>query len=298
MYTPKILSSKNHKVQGGSYIAAFLFGAISGTVASPCVSPGLVLVLSIVTKLANPLLGFIFLFSFGVGLSLPLLIIGTFSGSLSILPKAGIWMVEIKKMFGFLLLATSLYFLSFILPLFISTWMFVLLLVGSGIYYLYHKQKSPFMRILYNLIGIILVASSIVVSYLAIQATIHPEDCSIIGLWTQDYVCARNQASHEHKLLLLKVEAACCTLCKAIDKKFFKQTDVIAALDKKYVPVLIDGDDDTNPITAELIKKFNIIGFPTILVVQPDTEQIIKKWEGELYNYTVEEFIQELHTMS
>ncbi len=57
MYTPQIFTN-NATARGGSLSGAFLFGAVSGTVASPCLSPGLILVLSIVTALGNKLLGF------------------------------------------------------------------------------------------------------------------------------------------------------------------------------------------------------------------------------------------------
>ncbi len=295
MYTPKFLSANSRYTQGGSPLSAFIFGVVSGTVASPCVSPGLALVLSIVTGLANPILGFLFLFAFGIGLSLPLLIIGTFSSSLNLLPRAGVWMVEIKKVFGFLLLGMALYFLSIILPPFVSTWLLMLLTLNTGVYYLYaNKQQTGLWRLLYNIFGIAFVAGSIIIGYFALRATANPQDCSIVGLWTTDYACAREQAKHEEKLLLLKVDAPCCSLCTAIDKKFLQQQPTIAVLDSYYIPVRIDGGDSTNPTTARLIKQFNIIGFPTIIIVDPAEEQVITTWGSELYDYSMKEFIEEL----
>src|SRR5271156_4923609 len=109
-YMPSWLQPKGNIGRGGSYIAAFTFGAISGTVASPCISPGLVLLLSIVSHMQNVFLGFILLFIFGIGLSIPLLIIGTFSNALAHMPRAGMWMVRIKQLMGVVLLLTALYF--------------------------------------------------------------------------------------------------------------------------------------------------------------------------------------------
>ena len=96
MYVPNILQTKNNVNHKGSLFSAFVFGAISGSIASPCLSPGLALLLTIVATLGNNLLGFLLLFSFGIGLSIPLLIIGTFSSSINILPQAGMWMIEVK----------------------------------------------------------------------------------------------------------------------------------------------------------------------------------------------------------
>jgi len=85
----------------------FIFGAISGSIASPCLSPGLALLLTIVATLGSKILGFILLFVFGLGLSMPLLIIGTFSNSMNIIPRAGGWMVEVKKLYRKLLTPTT-----------------------------------------------------------------------------------------------------------------------------------------------------------------------------------------------
>ncbi len=92
MPIPSWLQPKDSKVKGGSKRSAFIFGALSGTVASPCLSPGLILILNYVghvsaVSITGYLEGFFLLFIFGIGSSLPLLIIGTFSGSLSMLPK-------------------------------------------------------------------------------------------------------------------------------------------------------------------------------------------------------------------
>ena len=78
------------------------------------------------------------LFVFGVGSSLPLLIIGTFSGSLHVLPKAGAWMNEIKKLVGIMLFSMAFYHLSHlesILPWYILVWVVVATFFALGCYY-------------------------------------------------------------------------------------------------------------------------------------------------------------------
>ncbi len=291
MYIPKGLQSNNKFTKGGSPITAFLFGVVSGTVASPCVSPGLALVLSIVTGLGNPFLGFVFLFAFGIGLSLPLMIIGTFSSSLNVLPKAGMWMVEIKKLFGFLMLGMCIYFIGTIVPAYVTTWLFTTLIAVMGLYYLKTAGKqSGFSKLLYNLFGSALIIGSFVFGYFAIRASLNPQDCTVVGLWTENYTCAREEARHDNKKLLLKVEAPCCSMCTAIDKKFFRNADIIKTLEQSYVPVHIDGSDTTDPVIQDVVQKFNIVGFPTIILIDPIDEVAIKTWASELYDYSIEQF--------
>ncbi len=291
MYIPKGLQSNNTFTKGGSPITAFLFGVVSGTVASPCVSPGLALVLSIVTGLGNPFLGFVFLFAFGIGLSLPLMIIGTFSSSLNVLPKAGMWMIEIKKLFGFLMIGMCIYFIGTIMPPYVTTWLFTALILVMGLYYLKTAGKqSGLSKLLYNLFGSALIVGSFVFGYFAIRASFNPQDCTVVGLWTENYTCAREEARHDNKKMLLKVEAPCCSMCTAIDKKFFHNATIIKTLEQSYVPVHINGSDTTDPVIQDVVQKFNIVGFPTIILIDPIDEVAIKTWASELYDYSIEQF--------
>ena len=77
-------------------------------------------------------------------------------------------------------------------------------------------------------------------------------------------------------------------MCKAIDKKIFKQPAVAKALDANVVFVKINGNKGEN---QELLHSYNVHGFPTILVINPENEHIIHQWTGDLYNFTAQEFI-------
>jgi len=170
LYIPKFLNKKNN-VYSGSLISAFVFGLISGTVASPCVSPALILVLTIVSSLQNLLWGFMLLLAFGFGMSMPLLIIGTFSTSINILPTAGSWMIEVKHLIGFLLFGMCFYFLNFILPWHVLLWFIAASLFVAGVFYLIHAQRQTGrLRTINTIIGIILIASFVFFAVKGFQA--------------------------------------------------------------------------------------------------------------------------------
>ncbi|TET06086.1 hypothetical protein E3J79_03450 [Candidatus Dependentiae bacterium] len=169
LYIPRFLQNKQ-QMYTGSLISAFLFGMISGTIASPCISPGLVFVITIVANLQDLFLGFILLLVFGFGLSLPLLIIGTFSGALSFFPKAGKWMVEIKHLLGFILFGMCFYFLNNILPWHILLWSISLFVFAAGIFYLFNAQKSSgIIRTIKTIVGVVLIASSVFLATKGLQ---------------------------------------------------------------------------------------------------------------------------------
>ncbi len=91
--------------------AVFLMGATSGTVAAPCTVPVLGVLLAYVAQTSNLFLGFTLLFTFALGLGLPLVLLGTFTGVVASLPKSGEWLIRIKQVFGLLLLLVAEYFL-------------------------------------------------------------------------------------------------------------------------------------------------------------------------------------------
>ena len=88
----------------GGYLAAFVVGLFSGLILGPCTAPVLAAILVYVGSKKNILYGFSLLFVFGYGAGFLMLILGTFSGLLSSLPKSGVWLVRVKKAFGWLLI--------------------------------------------------------------------------------------------------------------------------------------------------------------------------------------------------
>ena len=95
---------------GGSYPAVFLLGATSGLVAAPCGAPAFAAVLTWVATTRSAGLGFVYLFVFSLGMTAVLVVVGLFSGTLSALPRAGVWMSWIKKVAGVVLLLMAEYY--------------------------------------------------------------------------------------------------------------------------------------------------------------------------------------------
>lgn len=135
IYIPNFLTKHKDINVHGSIVYSFIFGLISGTVASPCLTPALAIILTFVAKQANPVMGFLSLFFFSLGMGLLLIIIGTFSASIYLLPKSGEWMIEIKKIFGFLLLAVSIYFSKIYFTEITQFKLYAILALIMGIYY-------------------------------------------------------------------------------------------------------------------------------------------------------------------
>jgi thiol:disulfide interchange protein DsbD len=96
---------------GGSVSGAFVMGSASGLVAAPCSAPVMAAVLTWVTATRSGVMGFVYLFAFSLGMCTLLVAVGLFSGTISRLPKAGQWMVWVKRGFAVIMLAVAEYYL-------------------------------------------------------------------------------------------------------------------------------------------------------------------------------------------
>jgi len=95
----------------GRFSGAFIMGAMSGLVAAPCSAPVMAAVLTWVSTTHSAGLGFLYLFVFSLGMCTLLVLVGVSSGAVARLPRAGIWMVWIKRAFALLMLAMVEYYL-------------------------------------------------------------------------------------------------------------------------------------------------------------------------------------------
>ncbi|MGA1868613.1 MAG: cytochrome c biogenesis protein CcdA [bacterium] len=112
LQTPAFISNFVDRFQTVSgYFSALIVGALSGLVAAPCTAPILGIILAIVATGKNTFLGVLMLVAYAFGMGFLLLIIGTFAGILSTLPKSGRWMEFIKYGFAVVMLLAAEYFL-------------------------------------------------------------------------------------------------------------------------------------------------------------------------------------------
>jgi thiol:disulfide interchange protein DsbD len=86
-------------------------GTVSGLVAAPCSAPVMAAVLTWVTVTKSGILGFIYLFVFSLGMCTLLVVVGLFSGTFARLPRAGTWMLWIKRLFALIMFAVAEYYL-------------------------------------------------------------------------------------------------------------------------------------------------------------------------------------------
>lgn len=273
---PSGVASKLSAVNMSGYTGVFITGLASGMVVGPCVGPLIVGLLVYISTLGSLIKGFFIMWGFALGMGLLLLVVGTFSGAASSLPKAGPWMEKIKTFFGLILLAFALYYIR---PVIQENLFYLILgafLVITGIFLgafdpvPKESGSLPFFRIRKGM-GIIAVALGI--TYAVLFAT-HGKTNLSAGfprpspITTANWITNEKQgfvlASKENKPVLIDFTASWCHICKKLDQKTFSHPKFLEKAEQ-FVLIRVDCTDTDDPNVIYMKNKYRILGLPTIL---------------------------------
>lgn len=126
------LSKKSDEAQTQGVVGVAVMGFLSALIVGPCVAAPLAGALIYIGQSGNAMLGGLALFVMSLGMGVPLLIIGTTAGKY--MPRPGSWMENIKAIFGVMMLGVAIWMLSRIIPLHVSMFLWMLLVLISSIY--------------------------------------------------------------------------------------------------------------------------------------------------------------------
>lgn len=105
---PSSWQTKMSMFQGKGFLGIIVLGMIGALLATPCSGPVIVGLLAFIAQTGSAKWGIIMPTVFTLGVGVPFLVLG--GGVVQALPRSGKWMTEVKKIFGVILLAASLYY--------------------------------------------------------------------------------------------------------------------------------------------------------------------------------------------
>ncbi len=275
------------KASGGGILGSIILGIVAALVVSPCVGPFVAGILLYVATSGSPVIGFLVLFVFALGLGTLYIIVGTFSSAINALPGSGGWMESVKKFFGFVLLLMALYFLRTIIAPSVLALLTAFVLVAFGVFgggldrltpesgfFLRLKKFLGFIALTlggYLLIGSLLMQGFILpaVSHWlpAGNTSVVQKESSLIP-WVTDLDAGLKQARAEDKPVLIDTWATWCANCKVLDKKTFQNPDV-ANEAKRFVAIKVQLEKSGTPITKDFMQRFGLkqYSLPTTLLL-------------------------------
>lgn len=265
---PYWLTSKLGGTTGTGLISLYVSGLVVGIFAAPCIGPPVIALLTLVSSKADPVFGFWVFFTLSLGLGFPYLILGTFSGMLKKIPRSGAWLVWVERIFGVVLSAAGLFYLSLAFVPKVSAFVIPLTLILGGIYLGFlepsGKDKIGLRRFKWAF-GIIAVAFGLVSANALREPGISWEKYSEASL---------SGAQRQGKPVLMDFYADWCIPCLELDRKTFTDPSVIAET-KEFVRLKVDLTHFDSPESEALRKKFNIAGVPTIVFIDRAGQEVI-----------------------
>lgn len=272
------LNQIGQRQKSGSLLGAGIMGVLSAIIVGPCIAPPLAGALLYISQTGNAVLGGAALFAMGLGLGVPLLIIGTSAGKL--LPRAGAWMKTVKYIFGVLMLAVAIWFMGRILPGSLTLFLWGLLLTVCAIYlgaleridttrgWQKFRKGIAIVAIVYGIALIIGAAGGSQDVFRPLQLTTNDsaresvlqfEKIKSISDLDKVLVNARQQG----QIVMLDFYADWCITCKEMERFTFPKQAVQTALaDVRLLKADVTANDE---IDKELMQHFDIIGPPAIL---------------------------------
>ena len=271
------LSLLSQQQKAGAFGGVFLMGMIAGLVASPCTSAPLSGALLYVAQSGDLFTGAITLYLLALGMGVPLILITLFGNK--ILPKSGMWMETVKKLFGFVMLALPVFLISRILPEEWTPRLWAMLGTAFFIWFAFQMPKNGtgwVFRILFLVAAMIGVkplqtwvwGETSTPSAVENKAVSHVEFKKVKSEAELQQALAENNKS----LVMLDLYADWCVACKEFEKETFSDPSVQKAFgDMLLLQVDMTKNSEEN---RALMTKYKVLGLPTILFFNRDGKEI------------------------
>ena len=286
------LDQVNSKQKGGSLSGAAVMGFISALLASPCMTAPLAGALIYIADSGNASFGGLALLALGLGMGAPLIALATIGSGL--LPKPGAWMNGVKAVFGFILLGTAVWFLERILddPLILALWGALALALGLSVRQVVNTQstEAPLKTLMSSTGAVITLWGALMVIGAAAGGTqlwqplatlagsgnatpaaskAHARFDSFKSV--NDLNRAVESAGSKGQWTLVDFYADWCISCKVIEKEVFGDPEIVEALsDMQLLRADVTANDK---LDQELMRKLQVVGPPTILIIGPDGQE-------------------------
>ncbi len=269
--------------RGGNLYGAALLGALSGLLLGPCMTAPLAGALLYIAQSGDVLQGALVLFSLGLGMGLPLLLLVTLGNRY--LPRPGAWMNRVKGVFGFVFLAMALYTVRSLIsaPLLLAlsgAWLIALgWAAWPALQRLPALRAVPLLGALWG--GLLLVGAAAGGDDLwqplrpfagTAPATLaHKEDSFVTVSHPQDLQRQLDDAKAQGQWVMLDYYADWCVACKAMEKNVFAKPEVQDSLAGVRL-LRLDVTADV-PASRELLQRYQVPGPPSILWIGPQGEE-------------------------
>jgi thiol:disulfide interchange protein DsbD len=299
-----MLTKMNQASEGGGYLGTLLMGLTFTLTSFACVGPFVGPLLAASVQTSQPIAG---MAAFATGLASPFFILALFPSFLQKLPKSGGWLMRVKVVAGFVVLAIAMKYLSsadqilqtdlISREMFLASWVVLFALPGLyllGLLRLEGIKADDSLGVGRVLVAALFLTFSIsllpglfgaslgnVEAFIPVQA----KTTALLGgsgapaspVWLKNqYKEALAKARAENKLVFINFTGYACTNCHWMKANMFPRPEVNGLLkDFVLVDLYTDGTDAPSEQNQQLEeKRFGTVAIPFYAIVDPDERSI------------------------
>ncbi len=248
-------------------VGAFMMGLTMGIVAAPCIGPFVLGLVTYVAAKGDVLYGFLMFFFMALGLGTPYLFLAIFSGKIKSLPRAGMWMKGVERIFGFILIGMALYFILPLLPKSVSGYVLPVFAILISLYLLFIDKLANEVK------GYRIFKTVFAIAALGISVWMLIPSEKNAPEWEHFTNEAYETALNNHRKIVIDFYADWCIPCKELDGITFADKKVIDLM-KDFVALKVDMTKSASDETEKIRKKFNIVGMPTIIFFNSEGKEV------------------------
>ena len=260
MRLPSSLTQAAAKSYTG-YPGSLFMGLTLGVVAAPCIGPFVLGLLTWVASMGSPWLGFLIFFTLSLGLGLPLFVLAMFSGQLEKLPRSGGWMIWVRKLMGWVLVAMAAHFIKPVLPSHCGPILPAIVALAAGLHLGWIDKNQANFRafpLLKGAAGVVCLAlATFIITSWAMQGpgvTWKPYSDEVL-----------KEAGKSNKPVIVDFYATWCTPCNELEEVTFHDASVVNQAESDFVMVKVDVTKGGNPVYERLLQQYEVKGVPTIV---------------------------------
>ncbi len=262
---PLSLAGIGGQLAGESGMGAFFTGMLAVLVASPCTAPFMGAALGY--AMTQPAVtAFAVFLSLGIGFAAPLTGFTLIPGIARIVPRPGAWMLRLKEVLAFPMLATAIWLLWVLEQQTGANGIVFALGIGLGIVFLLWLIQligHPVLRWLLTLGGV----AGLGAAALMLQPATGAPASGQWQAWSPGAVAAARAAGHP---VLVDFSAAWCVTCLVNERVALEAPSVERLIARDHVVTLKGDWTNRNAAIAHLLARHGRVGVPLYLVYPAD----------------------------
>jgi len=247
-------------------LSFFVSGLLVGIIAAPCMGPAVLTLLTFVSKQQNMVFGFSLFFVMALGLGLPYLVLGTYSGLLAKLPRSGGWLVWFERLMGVVLLTFGISYVAIALKWPFLNGIVPWALVAGGLYLGWIERSARGGKVFWVAQRLLGTAALVLGLFILMS--------SPGGLaWEKYHAGILEEARALGQPVVLDFYADWCIPCHELDQFTYSDARVIALL-KNFRRIKVDTTSVETDEIRDAISRFEVFGVPTVIFMDAQGAEV------------------------